>query len=87
MKPPLGLESLQLKASAGKHRKPTRRERANTTRLVRSYTKSITAGGLEIQWSNLTENEARRLIDLTTNHDRSTSKWWPLVLRATQIQR
>ncbi len=78
---------MKLVETTRKHRKPTRRERANTARLVRSYTKNITARGLEVQWSNLTENEARQLVDLTNNHNRSTSKWWPLVLRATRIQR
>ena len=66
---------------------PTRPERVETVRAVRSYTRRLADGGLVIRWGNLTEDEARRLVDLTRGRNRSTGKWWPLVLRGTGVRR
>jgi hypothetical protein len=67
-------------------RPPSRRERADTAALVRRYTENITSGGLTIRWSNLTEREARQLVDMTRAHNRSTRSWWPLVLRGAGVK-
>jgi hypothetical protein len=66
---------------------PSRRERTETAALVKSYTKTVTTGGLTIRWGNLTQDEARQLIDLTRSRDRSTRAWWPVVLRGAGIKR
>jgi hypothetical protein len=66
---------------------PTRRERTETERAISLYTDTSTSGGLAIRWANLTESEARRLVDLTKAGDRSTRRWWPLVLRAAGMRR
>jgi hypothetical protein len=67
-------------------RPPSRRERAKTAADVRRYTESITSGGLTVRWSNLTEREARQLVDLTRSHNRSTRSWWPLVLQGAGVK-
>jgi len=86
-----GLPNVQDEATAGSltaktTRPPSRRERANTAAVVRRYTENIRPGGLTIRWSNLTEREARQLIDLTRNHNRSTRSWWPLVLQGAGLK-
>jgi hypothetical protein len=66
---------------------PSKRERADTARAIRNHTEKIKTGGLVIRWSNLTEAEARRLVDLTKANNRSTRAWWPLVLRGVGAPR
>ena len=67
-------------------RPPSNRERARTAAVVRRYTENITPGGLTIRWSNLTEREARQLVDMTRDNNRSTRRWWPLVLRGAGVK-
>jgi hypothetical protein len=64
----------------------SRRERSDTAAVVKRYTENIAPGGLTIRWSNLTEREARQLIDMTRLHNRSTRSWWPLVLQGAGVK-
>ena len=65
---------------------PTRGERAEVKSAIQIYTANAATRGLVISWANLTEVEARRLVELTRTGDRSTRDWWPLVLRAAGIK-
>ena len=51
-----------------------------------AYSALAVMRGIAIRWANLTEGEARRLVELTRTGDRSTRNWWPLVLRAAGIK-
>jgi hypothetical protein len=66
---------------------PTRRERAETEATIRIYTANRATRGLAIRWAYLTEDEARRLVELTRAGDRSTRNWWPLMLRAAGMKK
>jgi hypothetical protein len=54
--------------------------------MIQSYIAKTAARGVGISWANLTEGEARRLVELTKAGNRSTRDWWPLVLRAAGIK-
>ena len=73
-------------ATATRTEPPTRRERGQTEATIRTYTANNSTHGIAIRWANLTESEARRLVELTKAGDRSTRNWWPLVLRAAGIK-
>jgi hypothetical protein len=90
MKPVRGSEAARRRrtqpSGATRTDPPTRRERAETEATIETYTANTATRGISIRWANLTEGDARRLVELTQNGDRSTRNWWPLVLRAAGIK-